>query len=146
MSSGMNVRVRLLGGLCQPRGQRSALGGGRRHRESLGSSPCFADTGEGQVVLPSLAPHESVIPAVATAAVATVARFHRALPRSLESSSPLSRTRKQNQPELILPPTSLRSQKDPTSSPPPPNLVKVARESWPLPRQLGWSLARASGE
>lgn len=77
----MNVqRVRLLGGLCQPREQRSALGGGRRHRESLGSSPCFADSGEGQVALASLASLESVIPAVATAEVATVAWFHRALP------------------------------------------------------------------
>lgn len=93
MSSGMNVRVRLLGGLCQPRGQRSALGGGRRHRESFGSSLCFPDTGEGQVALPSLAPLESVIPAVATAAVATVARFHGALTQPLESFSHLSRKR-----------------------------------------------------
>lgn len=76
----MNVqRVRLLGGLCQPREQRSALGGGRRQGESLGSSPCFADSGEGQVALASLASLESVIPAVATAEVATVAPLHGAL-------------------------------------------------------------------
>lgn len=55
----MNVGVRLLGGLCQPRGQRSALDGGRRHPESLGSSFCVPDTGEGQVALPSLAPLSS---------------------------------------------------------------------------------------
>lgn len=66
-----------------------------------------------------------------------VARFHEALPQSLESSSRIFLENATKPTWAHLQPTSLWSQR--TLPPPPPrsNLAKVARESWPLPRHLG---------